>query len=126
MRRGVVLYGPPGVGKHTIARLLGDRRPVLRSTDVQLTGEDGREWVRVLLWAPQSVVRQRSTDGHAAVAEWERCYADLVANPRAPWAVALRTDTVIVERAVQIIERAAAAPHLPAMHTVVLHRYLFR
>ncbi|RFU83284.1 guanylate kinase [Streptomyces triticagri] len=75
------------------------------------------DWVRVLLWCPEDVTRQRcqgrgDKDLDARLKVWHETRQDLLDHADEPWSLVIRTDQVCAERAALAIDngRAAGAP----------------
>jgi guanylate kinase len=71
------------------------------------------DWVRVLLWCPQSVTMQRSvargdTNTAARVAAWDETGADLEAHREVAWDLVVGTSTTTPEQAAHHIHQLLA------------------
>jgi len=71
-------------------------------------------WVRVLLWCPEDVTRQRcqdrgDSDLDARLKVWHETRQDLLDHMAEPWSLVIKTDLVSVAQAVQAIEEARLA-----------------
>ncbi|MGW5058613.1 guanylate kinase [Streptomyces sp. NPDC004096] len=72
------------------------------------------DWVRVLLWCPEDVTRQRCQDRgdkdfEARLKVWHETRQDLLDHTTEPWSLVIRTDLVGVAQAAQAIDDAQLA-----------------
>ncbi|MEU7418678.1 ATP-binding protein [Streptomyces antibioticus] len=68
-------------------------------------------WVRVLLWCPEDVTRQRCRDRgdkdvEARLKVWHETRQDLLDHTAEPWSLVLRTDKVSAAQAAQAVDEA--------------------
>ncbi|MER7576854.1 guanylate kinase [Streptomyces sp. NPDC126514] len=71
-------------------------------------------WVRVLLWCPEDVTRQRcqgrgDKDVEARLKVWHETRQDLLDHAAEPWSLVIRTDQVSAAQAAQDIDDARSA-----------------
>lgn len=71
-------------------------------------------WVRVLLWCPEDVTRQRckgrgDKDVEARLKVWHETRQDLLDHAAEPWSLVIRTDQVSAVQAAQAIDDARSA-----------------
>lgn len=72
------------------------------------------DWVRVLLWCPEDVTRQRcqgrgDTDLESRLKVWHETQQDLLGHAAEPWSLVIRTDVVSAAQAAHTIDDARLA-----------------
>ncbi|MFC8337574.1 guanylate kinase [Streptomyces rubiginosohelvolus] len=106
------------VDRGEVARLVDSGRvPVLHMGQVlgaRAVAAYPIDWLRVLLWCPEDVTRQRSTgrgdkDTDARLRVWHETRQDLLDHASEPWSLVIHTDDVSATQAALAIDEARLA-----------------
>ncbi|KOT90381.1 hypothetical protein ADK70_17510 [Streptomyces rimosus subsp. pseudoverticillatus] len=123
-RAGEILYrnsrydAEYAIDREEISVLVGaERIPVLHMgqvTGARAVAAHPINWVRVLLWCPEAVTRQRCQDRgdkdvEARLKVWHETRQDLLDNAAEPWSLVMRTDQLSAAQAAKTIDQARSA-----------------
>ncbi|MFG2500027.1 guanylate kinase [Streptomyces sp. NPDC048441] len=123
-RAGEVLYrnsrydAEYAIDRGEVSALVGSGRiPVLHMGQVagaRAVAAFPINWVRVLLWCPEDVTRQRCSergdkDLEARLKVWHETRQDLLDHAAEPWSLVIRTDDVSAAQAAHAIDEARLA-----------------
>lgn len=123
-RAGEVLYrnsrydAEYAIDRGEVSTLVGSGRiPVLHMGQVvgaRAVAAFPIDWVRVLLWCPEDVTRQRcrgrgDKDLEARLKVWHETRQDLLDHAAEPWSLIIRTDDVSATQAAHTIDEARMA-----------------